>query len=80
MLLEDEDCKLLDKVNEILNHADTKIAFDAASMGTSPEAILGPLKNAGYGSRLLLTTAYMLDKAAVWGSKLHCLKYVMKIH
>lgn len=73
MLLEDEDCKLLEKLNEILNHADVKITFDAASMGTSPEAVLGPysgLKDCGHGSRLLLVTAYMLEKAAVWGSKL----------
>jgi hypothetical protein len=69
MLLEDEDCKLLEKINEILHHADVKVSFDAAAMGQSPDTLLGPLKNNGYGSRLLLTTAYMLDKAAVWGSE-----------
>ena len=77
MLLEDEDCKLLEKLNEILNHADVKITFDAASMGTSPEAVLGPysaLKDCGHGSRLLLVTAYMLEKAAVWGSKCKLLR------
>jgi hypothetical protein len=69
MLLEEEDVKLIRKVNEILNHAEVKVTFDAASMGTSPDAILGPyspLKESGDGTRLLLMTAYMLDKAAVW--------------
>lgn len=69
MLLEEEDVKLIRKVNEILNQAEVKVTFDAASMGTTPEAILGPyapLRESGDGSRLLLMTAYMLDKAAVW--------------
>jgi hypothetical protein len=75
MLLEDEDCKLLEKINEILHHADVKVSFDAAAMGQSPDTLLGPLKNSGYGSRLLLTTAYMLDKAAVWGSEYNRFAY-----
>jgi hypothetical protein len=73
MLLEDEDVKLLEKLTDILNHANAKITFDAASMGTSPEAVLGPcssLRDCGYASKLLLVTAYMLEKAAVWGSML----------
>jgi hypothetical protein len=72
MLLEEEDVKLIRKINEILNHAEVKIAFDAASLGTSPEAMLGSLssvKDSGDGSKILLMTAYMLNKAAVWGSK-----------
>jgi hypothetical protein len=74
MLLEDEDVKLLEKLTEILNHADVKITFDAASMGTLPEAVLGPcsaLRDCGHASKLLLVTAYMLEKAAVWGSMLN---------
>jgi hypothetical protein len=72
MLLEEEDVKLIRKINEILNHAEVKITFDAASLGTSPEAMLGSLsavKDSGDGSKILLMTAYMLNKAAVWGSK-----------
>jgi len=71
MLLEEEDCKLLAKLTEILEHADVKIMFDAASMGTSPEVVLGQyssLKDGGHASKLLLVTAYMFEKAAVWGS------------
>ena len=72
MLLEEEDVKLIRKINEILNHAEVKIAFDAASIGTSPEAMLGSLasmKDSGDGSKILMMTSYMLNKAAVWGSK-----------
>ena len=72
MLLEEEDVKLIRKINEILNHAEVKVAFDAASMGTSPEAMLGSLasmKDSGDGSKILMMTSYMLSKAAVWGSK-----------
>jgi hypothetical protein len=72
MLLEEEDVKLIRKINEILNHAEVKVTFDAASVGTSAEAILGryaPSKESGDGSKLLLLTAYMLDKNPVWPSK-----------
>ncbi|KIW00280.1 uncharacterized protein PV09_08170 [Verruconis gallopava] len=70
MLLEEEDVKLIRKINEILNHAEVKIAFDAASLGTSPETMLGSLasvKDCGDASKILLMTSYMLNKAAVWG-------------
>jgi hypothetical protein len=71
MLLEEEDVKLIKKINEILNHAEVKVTFDAASLGTSPDMILGPYapsKESGDGSKLLLLTAYMLDKNPVWPS------------
>jgi hypothetical protein len=80
MLLEEEDVKLIRKINEILNHAEVKIAFDAASIGTSPEAMLGPLaamKDSGDGTKILLMTSYMLSKAAVWGSEY---RHVLKLH
>ncbi|KAF2397865.1 hypothetical protein EJ06DRAFT_532865 [Trichodelitschia bisporula] len=66
MLLEDEDCKLLEKVGEILAHADVKARFDAAAAGGQGGYLAVPAAG-GFGSRLLLATAYMLDKAAVWG-------------
>ena len=72
MLLEEEDCKLLAKVNEILTHAELKISFDAASLNLTADQILGDhslSKDGGLGSRLLVVTAYMLQKAAVWPSK-----------
>jgi hypothetical protein len=69
MLLEEEDVKLIGKINEILNNAELKVNFDAASMGVTEHGLLGqyaPLKESGDGSKLLMLTAYMLDKAAVW--------------
>ncbi|KAF2418460.1 hypothetical protein EJ08DRAFT_703111 [Tothia fuscella] len=69
MLLEEEDVKLIGKVNEILNNAELKVNFDAASLGVTEGGLLGsyaPLKESGDGSKLLMLTAYMLDKAAVW--------------
>jgi hypothetical protein len=73
MLLEEEDVKLLQKIQDILNHADLKLTFDITSMGSSAAipimsglASLGPC---GYGSKLLIVTAYMLEKAAVWPGK-----------
>lgn len=72
MLLEDEDCKLLEKIADILNHADMKMAFDASGTGSSAAmSALGGLSGAhcGYGSKLLLVTAYMLEKSAVWPGK-----------
>ncbi|KAF1814827.1 hypothetical protein P152DRAFT_391565, partial [Eremomyces bilateralis CBS 781.70] len=82
LLLEDEDCKLLEKVAEILHHADYKIAVDigAAAPGNpniNMAAFSGPFKDfdmrkMGYASKLLLTTAYMMEKAAVWPSMCPC--------
>lgn len=66
VLLEDEDFKLLQKVQEILGHADMKIALDLSATNSAPAA---SMKHYGLGSRVLLVTAYMLEKAAVWPGK-----------
>ncbi|KAF1983937.1 hypothetical protein K402DRAFT_406404 [Aulographum hederae CBS 113979] len=72
ILLDDRDVKLLEKIKNILDHADMKMAIDASeAMTTSgpsnPAATVFNMKqNCGYGSKLLLVTAYMLEKAAVW--------------
>jgi Fungal specific transcription factor domain len=57
ILLEDEDRKLLDKVSHLLQSADSKAmpGFESSSPG-----------QLGFGSRVLLTTAYTLERAAVW--------------
>jgi hypothetical protein len=68
-LLEDEDRKLLGKVEEILMSYKMKMSIEAAQLGTAPEAMIPPANGSGYGYRLLMATAHMLDKAAVWGSK-----------
>ncbi|KAF2140594.1 uncharacterized protein K452DRAFT_230158 [Aplosporella prunicola CBS 121167] len=66
MLLEDEDIKLLQKVGEILGNAEVKISFDAGNSGSATALGLSHLGNYGYGSKLLLITAYMMERSAVW--------------
>jgi hypothetical protein len=74
MLLEDEDCKLIDKAKEILNSIESKMQLEAQNTG-SVAAInalqhLPSVIEGGYGNKILTTTAYLLDRAAVWPSKL----------
>ncbi len=57
ILLEDEDRKLLDKISHVLNSAESKAMPGFGSI--SPD-------HSGFGSRVLFTTAHMLERAAVW--------------
>lgn len=70
MLLEEEDCKLLSKIQEVLNSAEIKMNYELAGMGAvamNAAAQRFPAgDSSGYGSKILRVTAYMLDKAAVW--------------
>jgi hypothetical protein len=72
MLLEEEDCKLIDKIKEILGSSEAKLQREAQNAGTTPAYnALQRLPSAiegGYGSKILMTTAYLLDRAAVWPS------------
>ena len=85
MLLEDEDCKLLEKIDQILNSAEVKMAIDHGSLATlsaiTPNQYLAGAQDCGYGSKILLVTAYMLDRAAVWpGKTVSKLHYVHACH
>ncbi|KAA8621807.1 DNA binding regulatory protein AmdX [Pyrenophora tritici-repentis] len=66
LLLEEEDVKLLQKISEILHHADMKMAYDISSTSMPMLGGLSNLGHCGYGTKLLMVTAYMLTKAAVW--------------
>lgn len=70
MLLEEEDGKLLEKISDILKSADAKMTYEIGAMPTSAAiAAIGNLPSAtggGYGSKILMVTAYMLERAAVW--------------
>jgi Fungal specific transcription factor domain len=57
ILLEEEDKNLLNKVRQVLHSAESK---------SMPGSVSGALDYLGYGSRILLTTASMLQRAAVW--------------
>lgn len=69
MLLEEEDLKLLGKIDSIIRGAETKMnqdmaGGDAAVTGMDGKPHLGD--SPGYAANLLRVTAYMFDKAAVW--------------
>ena len=74
MLLEDEDCKLLEKVADILNKAESKMTYEISGMGTSAAMAalntLPSMSGSGYGSKILMITAYLLERAAVWPGEL----------
>ena len=57
MLLEEEDCKLLEKIAQILSSAESKMAVSDGSGGVS---------DGGYAARILKVTRSILDTAAVW--------------
>ncbi|KAH7092198.1 DNA binding regulatory protein-like protein AmdX [Paraphoma chrysanthemicola] len=67
MLLEEEDIKLIGKITDILHTADMKLAYD---ISTNSLPMLGGglsnMRHCGFGTKLLMVTAYMLSKAAVW--------------
>ncbi|KAF4981474.1 hypothetical protein FZEAL_2717 [Fusarium zealandicum] len=66
MLLEEEDVKLLDKVQEVLSSAEMKMSLEIANGMNGQEATLNMDGHNGYAAKLLRVTALMLDKAAVW--------------
>ena len=99
VLLEDEDCNLLDRINTIIRNAEVKLmsngAIDSTPSPSSavmaimdedqpPKAETPSLLECGYGSKILLITASMLEKAAVWpvmlemGQSLHAQAVMMK--
>ncbi|KAF2269808.1 DNA binding regulatory protein-like protein AmdX [Lojkania enalia] len=84
MLLEEEDIKLLQKIAEILHNADLKLSYDITGMGSSNAVpMLGGLSNlahCGYGTKLLMVTAYMLKKAAVWPVVTHTMACALESH
>jgi hypothetical protein len=65
MLLEDDDAKLLQKIQDVLSGAEMKMSLEMAATG-NVDARLPTTDHAGYAAKILRVTAYMLDKAAVW--------------
>ncbi|KAE8154705.1 fungal-specific transcription factor domain-containing protein [Aspergillus avenaceus] len=70
MLLEEEDCKLLEKINEILASIEGKMQAGAQiGAAVSTMSVLQRLPSVvegGYGCKILIATASLLDRAAVW--------------
>ncbi|KAK4691478.1 hypothetical protein P7C71_g5531, partial [Lecanoromycetidae sp. Uapishka_2] len=67
MLLEEDDCKLLDKIHGVISTAEMKLA-ESESMAMAPmTAASGPyMEECGYGGKILLVHARMFERAAVW--------------
>ncbi|PYH45601.1 putative C2H2 transcription factor (AmdX) [Aspergillus saccharolyticus JOP 1030-1] len=70
MLLEEEDCKLIGKIQEILDNIENKMQTEVDSSVTmSALSVLQRLPSVvegGYGCKILVATASLLDRAAVW--------------
>ncbi|OAX81925.1 hypothetical protein ACJ72_03733 [Emergomyces africanus] len=69
MLLEDEDYKLIQKIQEILNNIEMKMkdaSHHPGNSGNEPSNCLPSLVDGGFGTKILFSTAYLLDRAAVW--------------
>ncbi|OJD18264.1 hypothetical protein AJ78_01703 [Emergomyces pasteurianus Ep9510] len=69
MLLEDEDYKLIQKIQEILNNIEHKMkdaSHHPGNSGSEPSNCLPSLVEGGFGTKILFSTAYLLDRAAVW--------------
>ncbi|KAM0561451.1 hypothetical protein ACHAPJ_003332 [Fusarium lateritium] len=66
MLLEEEDVKLLGKVQEVLSSAEMKMKMELVNGMSGQDASLDMDGHNGYAAKLLRITALMLDKAAVW--------------
>jgi hypothetical protein len=66
MLLEEEDVKLLDRVQEIIATAEMKISMEIASSMDGIEPSLRMDEHNGYATKILRLTAYMMNRSAVW--------------
>jgi DNA-directed RNA polymerase subunit RPC12/RpoP len=69
MLLEEEDVKLLGKVQEIVSTAEAKIGMEIANSSPSIDGIDSSLEmdeHNGYATKILRMTAYMMNRSAVW--------------
>ena len=71
MLLDQEDVKLFQKIDEFLASMELRQAMDNAdpnNMGSTKTNRVKPLISA-YGSKILMVTLYMLERSAVWPGK-----------
>ena len=70
LLLEDEDCKLIDKIKEILSTFEMKIQqkFQNNTTMSAISALqrLPSVVDGGYGSQILMAASTLLDRAGVW--------------
>ncbi|KAI1636277.1 fungal-specific transcription factor domain-containing protein [Biscogniauxia mediterranea] len=82
MLLEDEDLKLIAKIQDLLANAEMKMSMDLVSGGVNGSIDSRLQMNntpCGYATKILRVTAYMLDKSAVW-PVLHLMAQCLESH
>ncbi|KAL8887787.1 MAG: hypothetical protein Q9205_001558 [Flavoplaca limonia] len=69
VLLSEDDCKLFKKMHDIIRSAEIKMSDSNSISATqalqSNNSVLS-MSEHGYGSKILLITAHMLEQAAVW--------------
>jgi len=82
MMLEDEDCKLLEKTGDILAAAEGKMTAELSNLDpASAMSVMNALPSCsqrGYGAQILGVTAFMLRRAAVWPGMLLLLFHVLR--
>jgi hypothetical protein len=66
MVLEEEDVRLLEKIDEVLSSAEMKINMEFARNGMGADSKLTTDGHNGYSAKILRVTAYMLQKSAIW--------------
>jgi hypothetical protein len=68
MLLEDDDTKLITKIQELLDSAEMKMSLDMANgnANNSMDTRMQMDNHTGYAAKILRVTAHMLEKSAVW--------------
>lgn len=70
LLLEDEDCNLVDKIKEILSTVEAKMQQKVQNSTTvsalSALQRLPSVVEGGYGSKILVAAATLLDRSGVW--------------
>lgn len=64
MFLDEQDCELIEKINEIITVSENKLSNGGAANGPSDG-----LEGAGYGSRILQVHARIFERASIWPSK-----------
>ncbi|OTA88525.1 hypothetical protein M434DRAFT_34796 [Hypoxylon sp. CO27-5] len=79
MLLEDEDVKLIHKIQELLSSAEMKMSMTGANVNGGIDSRLQMDSHGGYAAKILRVTAYMLDKSAVW-PVLHLMARCLESH
>ena len=73
MLVDQEDINLFAKIDEFLGGMELKMAVDSNTAGNAGGYMMchdtSALQGRAYGSKILMVTAYMLERSAVWPGK-----------